>query len=54
VPEGFPADVPLDELESTLDREVPAEVKSIRGKPNVPRQRFWLTSSKLYRQAIPV
>ena len=32
---------------------VPAQVKRIRGKLNVPRERFWLKATGLYRQARP-
>jgi hypothetical protein len=41
VPEGIPYAAPWDQLEKK--RKIPAKVKSIRGKLNVPRERFHLT-----------
>ena len=52
VPESIPFAVPWDELEKKKVR-VPAYVKRIRGKLNVPRERFWLTADGRYRQAQP-
>lgn len=49
VPEGIPPAVPWDQLEKK--RKIPAKVKSIRGKLNVPRERFHLTSDGRYRWA---
>lgn len=46
VPEGIPPAVPWDQLEKK--RKIPAKVKSIRGKLNVPRERFHLTSDGRY------
>jgi len=46
VPEGIPPAVPWDQLEKK--RKIPAKVKSIRGKLNVPRERFHLTSDGCY------
>ena len=46
VPEGIPPTVPWDHLEKK--RKLPAKVKSIRGKLNVPRERFHLTSDGRY------
>jgi hypothetical protein len=34
--------VPYDELEKKLKKNIPQKVKSIRGKLNVPRERFHL------------
>jgi hypothetical protein len=50
VPEGIPPAVPWDQLEKK-GKKVPAKVKSIRGKLNVPRERFHLTSEDRYRWA---
>jgi len=49
VPEGIPYAVPWDQLEKK--QKIPAKVKSIRGKLNVPRERFHLTSDGGYRWA---
>jgi hypothetical protein len=46
VPEGIPPAVSWDQLEKK--RKIPAKVKSIRGKLNVPRERFHLTSDGRY------
>lgn len=47
VPNDIPWAVPWDELEKK--RKVPAIVKKIRGKLNVPRERFWVTPEGAYR-----
>ncbi|MCI0743485.1 MAG: hypothetical protein L0Y72_31035, partial [Gemmataceae bacterium] len=47
VPDDIPWAVPWDELEKKC--KVPAIVKKIRGKLNVPRERFWLTPDGAYR-----
>jgi hypothetical protein len=52
VPENIPFAVPWDDLEKKKVK-VPAHVKRIRGKLNVPRERFWLTADGRYRQAQP-
>ena len=49
VPDDIPFAVPWDQLEKK--RKIPAKVKSIRGKLNVPRERFHLTSEGRYRRA---
>ena len=49
VPEGIPPAVPWDQLKKR--RKIPAKVTSIRGKLNVPRERFHLTSDGRYRWA---
>jgi hypothetical protein len=49
VPEDIPYAVPWETLEKR--RRVPAAVKSLRGKLNVPRERFWTTSDGDYRVA---
>jgi hypothetical protein len=51
VPEHIPFAKPWEEVERRT--RVPAKVKSIRGKLNVPRERFWLTASEEYRVARP-
>jgi hypothetical protein len=45
IPEGIPCAVPWDQLEKK--RKIPAKVKSIRGKLNVPRERFHITTDGL-------
>ena len=40
VPAGFPFAIPYKELEKKLKKKVPAKLQSIRGKLNVPRERF--------------
>jgi len=52
VPENIPFAVPWDELEKKKVK-VPAYVKRIRGKLNVPRERFWITADGAFRQAQP-
>ena len=47
VPEGIPFAVPYDKIK----QPVPKSVQKIRGKLNVPRERFWLTSYGQYRVA---
>ena len=49
VPDGIPPAAPWEQLEKK--RKIPAKVKSIRGKLNVPRERFHLTSDGRYRWA---
>ena len=44
VPEGIPFAVPYDKIPKAT-----ANVKKIRGKLNVPRERFWITEEGLYR-----
>jgi len=46
VPDDIPAAVPWDELEEK--RKIPAAVKRIRGKLNVPRERFRVTAAGEY------
>jgi hypothetical protein len=46
VPDDIPAAVPWEELEKK--RKIPAAVKRIRGKLNVPRERFRVTASGGY------
>jgi hypothetical protein len=48
VPEGIPWAVPYEELENKRKIKVPAKVKSIRGKLNVPRERFHLRGKSEY------
>lgn len=40
VPAGFPFAISYDDLEKKLRKKVPAKLRSIRGKLNVPRERF--------------
>ena len=42
VPEGIPPAVPWEELEKKM--KIPARAKNVRGKLNVPRERFWQTA----------
>lgn len=53
VPEGIPVAVPWDEL-AKKGIKISANTKSIRGKLNVPRERFTLTPTGHYRQAKPI
>ncbi len=48
VPDNIPWAVPWDKLDEQGVR-VPARVRRIRGKLNVPRERFWETSAGYYR-----
>lgn len=48
VPENIPWAVPYEELEKIRKIKVPAKVKSIRGKLNVPRERFHLHARTQY------
>jgi len=40
VPEGFRFGTPYEELEKKLKKKIPQKLKSVRGKLNVPRERF--------------
>jgi hypothetical protein len=51
-PEGVPFGASWDEVEMKV--KVPAAVKTLRGKLNVPRERFWITSDRRYRVAHPL
>jgi len=46
VPDNIPWAVPWDELEKKMS--IPGSVKRVRGKLNVPRERFRFTSDKAY------
>lgn len=48
VPEGLPFGTPYDELEKKLRKAIPAKVRKVRGKLNVPRERFHLRDKNLY------
>ena len=50
VPDGIPWGVPWEEL-AARGVEVPEKTKKIRGKLNVPRERFHLTADKRYHWA---
>lgn len=47
MPEGIPYAVPYDKIKVN----VPAQVKKIRGKLNVPRERFRVNTEGVYRVA---
>jgi hypothetical protein len=47
VPENIPHAEPWDQLEKRM--KIPAHVKRLRGKLNVPRERFRTTADKRYR-----
>ena len=51
VPESIPFAVPWEQLEKK--QKVPAVVKKIRGKLNVPRERFWIMAEGQYRTVKP-
>ena len=51
VPEGFPFGVDYDSLEKKLKKEIPAKVKKVRGKLNVPRERFHSVGPGQYKWA---
>lgn len=53
VPEGIPWAVPWDDLEEQ-GVHVPTRTRRIRGKLNVPRERFRETEEGLYKQARPL
>ena len=48
VPEDIPWAVPYEELEKKRKSKIPPKVKSIRGKLNVPRERFHLRGKSQY------
>ena len=48
VPEGVRRAVPYEELEKKRKSKIPPKVKSIRGKFNVPRERFHLRGKSEY------
>ena len=49
VPAGIPFGVAYDKLKQAIS----AQVKKIRGKLNVPRERFWQTAEGAYQVAAP-
>ena len=51
VPEGFPFGVDYGELEKKLKKETPAKLKKVRGKLNVPRERFHSVGRGQYKWA---
>ena len=51
-PENIPFAIPWEELEKKI--KVPASVKRIRGKLNVPGERFQVTEDRQYIQARPL
>ena len=48
VPKGLPWAVPYEELEKKRKSKIPPKVKRIRGKLNVPRERFHLRDRSEY------
>jgi hypothetical protein len=48
VPEGFPFGVSYEDLERKLKKAVPAKLTKVRGKLNVPRERFHLRGKSQY------
>ena len=48
VPEGIPWAIPYEELETKRKIKVSAHVKRVRGKLNVPRERFHLRGKTTY------
>ena len=51
VPVGFSFGVAYDALAKSLKREIPAKLKKVRGKLNVPRERFHSIGAGQYRWA---
>jgi hypothetical protein len=51
VPEGFPFGVDYESLAKNLKKEIPAKLKRIRGKLNVPRERFHSVGPGQYKWA---
>ena len=51
VPEGFPFGVAYDLLEKKLKKEAPGKLKKVRGKLNVPRERFHSVGRGTYKWA---
>jgi hypothetical protein len=48
VPEGIPFAVTYEDLEEKLKRKIPGNVRKVRGKLNVPRERFHLRGKTQY------
>jgi len=48
VPEGFPFGTPYEELEKKLKKPIPDKLSKVRGKLNVPRERFHIRDKNLY------
>jgi hypothetical protein len=51
VPEGFPCGIDYDTLEKKLKKEIPAKLKRVRGKLNIPRERFHSIGPGQYKWA---
>ena len=51
VPDWIPPAMPWEQVEKEFKAKVPARAKKIRGKLNVPRERFWLTEDRKYMWA---
>jgi hypothetical protein len=48
VTQGIPFGVPFEELEEKLKRKIPGNIPKVRGKLNVPRERFHLRDKTQY------
>ena len=51
VPEGFEFGTEYEELARRLKKELPAKLKKVRGKLNVPRERFHSVGKAQYKWA---
>jgi hypothetical protein len=51
VPGGFPFGVNYDALAKSLKKEIPAKIKKVRGKLNIPRERFHTEEPGRYKWA---
>jgi hypothetical protein len=51
VPAGFPFGTDYDQLAKSLGKAIPAQLKKVRGKLNVPRERFHLVGAGQYQWA---
>jgi hypothetical protein len=51
VADGFPFGVDYDELKKKLKKELPAKLQKVRGKLNVPRERFHSVAKGQYKWA---
>ena len=51
VPDGFPFGIDYDDLKKRLKKDIPAKLKNVRGKLNVPRERFHLVGPGQYKWA---
>jgi hypothetical protein len=51
VPAGFPFGTDYDQLAKSPGKAIPAQLKKVRGKLNVPRERFHLVGAGQYQWA---